>query len=75
MGTVLFRRRDMEVLAERLSARGHLVAPFDFDPGLAPLDRYIDVPPYRSEPHLKLAIEGFATTSIGFIVQCGKDSA
>jgi 2-polyprenyl-3-methyl-5-hydroxy-6-metoxy-1,4-benzoquinol methylase len=69
LGTVLFRRRDMEALAERLAAQGHRVAPFDFDPGLAPLDRYIDVPPYRPEPHLKLAIEGFATTSIGIIIQ------
>lgn len=71
MGTVLFRRHDMEALGERLAARGHRVAPFDFDPGLAPLDRYIDVPPYRTEPHLKLAIEGFATTSIGLIIQRG----
>lgn len=74
LGTVLFRRRDMEALAERLTARGHNVTPFDFDPGLAPLDRYIDVPPYRAEPHLKLAIEGFATTSIGLIVQRGANS-
>jgi hypothetical protein len=42
-----------------------------FDPGLAPLDRYIDVAPYRSEPHLKLALDGYAATSIGLIVQRG----
>lgn len=70
-GTVLFRRRDMEELAARLTARGHRVAPFDFDPGLAPLDRYIDVAPYRTAPHLKLALAGFAVTSIGVIVQRG----
>jgi hypothetical protein len=68
-GTVLFRRQDMEALAERLTTQGHKVAPLDFDPGAAPLDRYIDVPPYRSEPHLKLALDGYATTSIGLIVQ------
>jgi hypothetical protein len=70
-GTVLFRRRDLEELATRLAASGHLVAPIDFDPGLQPLDRYIDVAPYRAQPHLKLALEGFACTSIGIIVQRG----
>ncbi len=69
--TVLFRRGDMEALAARLTAKGHQVAPFDFQPGLAPLDRYIDVAPYRSEPHLRMAIGGYATTSFGFIVQRG----
>jgi hypothetical protein len=68
-GTVLFRRRDLLTLEQRLTAKGHRVAPFDFNPGTAPLDRYIDVPPYRSEPHLKLALEGYASTSIGIIVQ------
>lgn len=70
-GTVLFRRRDLEELAARLAARGHKVAPYDFEPGVQPLDRYIDVAPYRTEPHLKLAVAGFATTSIGIIVQKG----
>jgi Methyltransferase domain len=68
-GTVLFRRRDMLALEQRLTARGHKVAPFDFNSGTAPLDRYIDVAPYRAEPHLKLALEGYASTSIGIIVQ------
>ncbi len=68
-GTVLFRRQDMEILAERLTAQGHKVAAFDFEPGVAPLDRYVDVAPYRAEPHLKLALEGYAATSIGLIIQ------
>jgi 2-polyprenyl-3-methyl-5-hydroxy-6-metoxy-1,4-benzoquinol methylase len=72
-GTVLFRQRDLEALADRLTAKGHRVAPFDFNPGLEPLDRYIDVAPYRAEPHLKLALEGYAVTSIGMIVQRGPD--
>lgn len=67
--TVLFRRRDFEELGARLTAQGHTVAPFDFEPGLAPLDRYFDLPPYRNEPHLKLALAGYGTTSFGIIVQ------
>jgi hypothetical protein len=70
-GTVLFRRCDMQALEQRLAAKGHKVAPFDFFSGTAPLDRYIDVAPYRPEPHLKLALAGYASTSIGVIVQRG----
>lgn len=67
--TVIFRRRDLEELASRLGARGHKVAPFDFDPGDGPMDRYIDVPPYRQLPVLKLLLSGYAATSFGVIVQ------
>ncbi|NBB63509.1 methyltransferase domain-containing protein [Pseudomonas sp. ODNR1LW] len=71
METVLFRRRDLEQLAQRLTAKGHIVTPISWDAGSGPLDRYIDVAPYKAEPHLKLALNGFAATSIGFIVQRG----
>lgn len=71
MDTVLFRRRDLEDLAARLTAMGHYVAPFDFDPGVEPLDTYIDIPPYRVEPHLKLALWGYSTTSVGIIIRRG----
>lgn len=69
--TVLFRRVDFEELAERLRAKGHFIAPFDFHPGYGDIDRYVDLPPYRIEPHLKLALEGYATTSIGLIIRRG----
>jgi 2-polyprenyl-3-methyl-5-hydroxy-6-metoxy-1,4-benzoquinol methylase len=70
-GTVLFRRRDLEGLAARLAAHGHVMAPLDVDPGAGRLDQYLDVAPYRDEPHLKLALMGYAATSIGLIVQKG----
>lgn len=71
MGTVLFRQRDFRALAARLKAKGHKVAPFDFDTGDGPIDRFIDVPPYRPQPHLKMALSGFSTTSYGLIIQRG----
>lgn len=71
MDTVLFRQRDFETLIARLKAAGHHVAMFDFDPGAEPLDVYIDLPPYRADPHLKAALLGYATTSIGMIIQRG----
>lgn len=67
--TVIYRRRDLEALAERLRARGHHVEPLDFDPGSGVLDRYVDVPPFLAEPHLRLRLERFDCTSIGLIVR------
>jgi 2-polyprenyl-3-methyl-5-hydroxy-6-metoxy-1,4-benzoquinol methylase len=80
--TVLFQRQHFESLAARLRARGHSVAPLDFDVGNQPLDKFIDLPPYLDHresaqlrtwakdgtPHLKLAIDGFASTCFGLIV-------
>ena len=66
--TVLFRRRDFEELEARLAEKGCHLAPFDYNPGDGPIDRYIDLPPYLAEPHLKLALEGYATTSVGLII-------
>lgn len=71
METVLFRRRDFERLAERLSANGHHVVPINWDPGHEVLDRFIDLAPYKEQPHLKLALSGFAATSIGIIIRRG----
>lgn len=67
--TVLFRRRDFEELERRLTARGHRVAPLDFDAGNGPVDRYIDIPPFRDQPVLKLLLAGYSVTSFGIIVQ------
>ena len=71
VGTVLFRRRDLEALAARLTAAGHKVATFDFEPGTQPVDLYVDMPPYRADPHLTTSLMGYATTSVGLIVQKG----
>jgi SAM-dependent methyltransferase len=69
---VVYRRCDIEQLVEELRRDGHAVAPVSFDPGGSPPDRYVDVPPYRSSPHLKLRLEKYVVTSIGLIVQAGE---
>jgi len=69
MDTVLLRRRDFELLVQRLTALGYRVAPLNFDIGDEPLDRYLDLMPYRDQPHLKMALWGFGVTSFGVIVQ------
>lgn len=67
--TVLFRKRDFLRLGERLAQQGHTMAPLDLDPGHRPVDGYIDLPPYREQPHLKMALAEYSTTSIGIIIQ------
>ncbi|MBX5490948.1 MAG: class I SAM-dependent methyltransferase [Chloroflexi bacterium] len=67
-GYVLFRRRDIEDLAERLRRRGHEIV-LDFDPGRGEYDRQFDAPPYQETVHLKLQVSGFIATSIGLIIR------
>jgi hypothetical protein len=67
--TVIFRRRDFEALAERLIAQGHDVLPITFDCGDTELDRVIDMPPYSSDSHLRLALLRWVATSFGMIVR------
>lgn len=67
--TVLFRRRDIEELADRLKDRGHDVSLGRFDPGDSFIDGLVDLPPYCEEPHLRLKLAGFVTTSFGITVR------
>lgn len=68
--TVLFRRKDLQKLAKQLRAKGHRIE-LNFNLGDQPLDKHIDVPPYTSNPHLKLQVAEWTTTSFGLIVQKG----
>jgi SAM-dependent methyltransferase len=79
--SVMFQRKHFEVLAERLRAKGHEVAPFDFDLGSGPLDRFIDLPPWSHDlppalsewigpqDHLKVATDGFVATCFGLKIK------
>ena len=80
--TVLYQKKHLADFAERQRAQGHWVAELDFDPGSKPLDKFVDLPPYKynvreyfklgegdCDVHLKIAIDGFASTSFGLIVR------
>jgi len=79
--TVLFQKKHFEALGARLTAQGHHVAAFDFFMGDKPLDRFIDLPPYHHDlpedlaawigapQHLKVGIDGFASTCFGLLVR------
>jgi tetratricopeptide (TPR) repeat protein len=77
-GTVLFQRRHMLELAERLGRQGYRVAELDFNPGDGFLDGFVDLPPWPNteqglrvpdpDAHLKLALDGFICTSFGLSI-------
>jgi 2-polyprenyl-3-methyl-5-hydroxy-6-metoxy-1,4-benzoquinol methylase len=80
--TVLFQRRHFQEIHDRLIASGHDVAPLNFDIGNKPMDKFIDLPPYGHDwtpfarqqwnpdgSHLKLNIDGFATTCFGLVIR------
>lgn len=70
---VLFRQSDFRNFAEKLTAKGHHIE-LSFDLGDLPSDKFVDVPPYKHDPHLKLQLEGFATTSYGLYITKSHDS-
>lgn len=67
--TVIFRRKDLEQLANELRSDGHFVEPFDFSMGAMPEDYAVDYLPHKQEIHLKLQLNEFVVTSVGLIMQ------
>jgi hypothetical protein len=72
--TVLYRRSDVERLAAELRASGCAIE-LNLHPGDRPLDRYYDVPPYKSDVHLKLQLGEFVATSLGLLIRNGAEPA
>jgi hypothetical protein len=69
--TVLFRERDLNVMICSLRGSGHRIE-LDLSKGDGALDDYIDLPPYKPNPHLKLQFGAFVTTSVGLIIEKAK---
>ena len=65
---VIFRKRDLRRIANRLRQRGYHVN-LNFTNGDLPYDFYIDPPPYKQEIHLKLWLSYYIVTSFGLIVE------
>lgn len=66
----LYRRRDIEEMVQHLKNKGCAVD-FDFTLGDGEADQFVDLPPYQENPHLKLLIGPYVTTSTGLIIQKG----
>jgi SAM-dependent methyltransferase len=69
--TVLYRKKDLLGLIDRLQRRGHRVEPFNIAPDTHVLDFFVDTPPYLAPPHLKLQLLGYVSTSVGLIIHRG----
>ncbi len=78
--TVLFQRRHLEALGDRLAAAGHRMLPMDWGVGGGVLDAFVDLPPYpnadwplpiSTTPHLRLSVLGHVCTSVGFAIVAG----
>ncbi len=69
---VVFRRYDVEQLIQALERAGHAVAAANLNPGSGPADCYVDLPPYRGDPHLRVRHDRYVLTSLGLIVERGR---
>lgn len=67
-GTVIFRRRDVDKIASKLTQDGHQIV-VDYNRGDMPLDKYIDMPPYSDDKHLRLRLGHYDTTSVGLVIR------
>jgi hypothetical protein len=57
-------------LVDELKFEGFEVDPIDFSSGEDGLERYVDLPPYLDEPHLRLQLAGeYVSTSLGVIIR------
>jgi len=69
--TVLYRKKDIEDFLELMRNRGHYVEQFRISDDINILDTYVDLPPYKQSPHLKLRMGQFTTTSAGIMIRRG----
>ena len=65
--TVLWRKTDVEHLMNDLRHVGYEIADFCWYAGDHTLDQEPDVPPYKSDNHIKLLIDEHVCTSVGWI--------
>lgn len=67
--TVLFRKKDIERIVNKLQKMGHTVEKIDYNGGTLPIDKHVDFPPYFKKKHIKLLLDKYIVTSIGIIIK------
>jgi len=71
-GCFVFRKCDVESVAQTLQAAGHEVFPLNFKIGPYFADNFVDMPPFKQhDVHLRLMIGNFVASSFGLIVRKG----
>ena len=71
--TVIYRKQDIELLAQRAREMGCEVE-LNFNLGDQALDQHYDVPPYSEWNHIKLELDRYITTSYGLILRKSESS-
>ncbi|THF79046.1 SAM-dependent methyltransferase [Cohnella fermenti] len=64
---VIFRKRDIEEMVAALRQEGYLVE-IDYTAGTGPFESIVDVPPFHFNPHLRLQLGQYVSTSVGLII-------
>lgn len=64
----IFRNKDMEWLVKELRDAGFSID-IDYSAGKGDIESYVDVPPYKHDPHIRLQIGKYTCTSIGLIIE------
>lgn len=67
-GLVIFRKRDIEDIVQTTRELGYEIE-IDLDPGTQMGNSCVDLPPYTHNPHLRLQILNWVSTSIGLIIK------
>lgn len=70
---VIFRLQDIERMIQALRSRGHSIS-IDYSVGNGLIESFVDAPPFAFEPHLRLNLKGYISTSIGLIIQKGQSA-
>ncbi|RUS44220.1 methyltransferase domain-containing protein [Cohnella sp. AR92] len=65
---VIFRRKDIEEMVDSLRRDGYRVE-IDYTAGNGQLESVVDIPPFHFNPHLRLQLGQYVSTSIGLIIQ------
>jgi hypothetical protein len=68
---VLFRRKDIESLIKLLTQKGHYVEELDTSLGSTKSDYFVDEEPYTHNPHLRLKVNEYVSTSIILVIRKG----
>lgn len=66
--TVLYRRRDLQRILDRAAAAG-FGSTVNWGQGTSPVDDHLDLPPYESDPHIRLLFRGYRMTSFGLVLE------
>lgn len=67
--TSIYRKRDIQALLKEAKKRKYEVSRMNWDTGNLANDNHVDVPPYNQDPHLKLRIQEYTCTSVGFFIR------